>query len=707
MGAEAPSTRRPDDPLARPVQYLKGVGPQRALALGRLDVVTVADLLHYYPRAWEDRRETPAPGPPPAEGPVVFRGRVLRARVIPAGIRLTLFRATLGVPAWDATVEAVWFKRPSRRYDVLEKLRAEVRPGADLWIVARAEPGLLRVREAQVEEHYAQDDPRAGLHVGRVVPVYSLTEGLTHRFMRETVSAALAFVDKTPEPLPPRVLQKRSFLAAPQALAAIHYPRAKAEHEAARRRLAYEELLLLELAWVLKHAQTRQALKGFGYEIQRRYLTPFREHLGFELTHAQKRVINEIFSDMQAEHPMTRLLQGDVGSGKTVIAIAALLLAAENGAQGAFMAPTEILAEQHHWTLAKFLAGLPLKTALLTSRVPKREREKVLAGAAEGSIDIVLGTHALLEGDVRFKRLRLAVIDEQHRFGVRQRTTLRQKGPPMDLLLMTATPIPRTLALALYGDLNVSTLDEMPPGRAPVRTRRASEAEALAQARREVASGHQAYIVYPIIEESSRLDLKAAEAEFERLREVELRGLRVDLVHGQMPGKRKAQAMERFAAGATDVLVATPVIEVGVDVPNATVMVVQNADRFGLASLHQLRGRIGRGSSESQCLLVAEPKTPEARRRLDTLCESADGFRIAEEDLKLRGPGEVLGTAQHGALMLRLANLIDDADLLAQAREDAEELLASDPDLSRDEHAALRRRLLALYQKRWHAIDLA
>ena len=694
-------------PLAQSVQYLKGVGPQRALGLERLEVKTVGDLLRYYPRDWEDRRETPAPGVAPTQGPVVVRGRVVRARQIPAGIRVALFRATVSVPAWGGTVEAVWFKRPSRRYDVLEKLKEEVKPGVDLWIVGKAEATLLRVREIHAEEHYAIDDPRADLHVGRIVPVYPLTEGITARFLRETMYEALRSVGAVPEPLPPSLVRKRTFLTASQALAGIHFPRSQAEHEEARRRLAYEELLLLELAWVLKSRQTRQALKSFGYEIRRRFLTPFREHLGFELTAAQKRVINEIFADMQAEHPMTRLLQGDVGSGKTVVAIAALLLAAENGYQGAFMAPTEILAEQHHWTLAKFLAGMDVRTALLTSRVPKREREKVLAEAAAGKVDIVLGTHALLEGDVQFKHLRLVVIDEQHRFGVRQRTTLRQKGPPMDMLIMTATPIPRTLALALYGDLHVSTLDEMPPGRAPVRTARAGDAEAFEIVRREVAKGRQAYVVYPIIEESSRLDLKAAEAEFARLRGSEFAGLRVELVHGQLPGRRKAQVMETFASGGLDVLVATPVIEVGVDVPNATVMVVQNADRFGLASLHQLRGRIGRGGHESFCLLVADPKTPEANRRIASLCETNDGFRIAEEDLKLRGPGEVLGTAQHGDLTLRLANLLSDADLLAQSREDAEELLAADPSLMQAEHIALRERLLALYQRRWHAIDLA
>ncbi len=371
------------------------------------------------------------------------------------------------------------------------------------------------------------------------------------------------------------------------------------------------------------------------------------------------------------------------------------------------MAPTEILAEQHAATLARFLKGLPVRVALLTSRIPKKEREKILAAIASGEVDIVVGTHAVLEEDVRFKSLRLAIVDEQHRFGVRQRTTLRQKGAQIDLLVMTATPIPRTLALALYGDLEVSTIDELPPGRTPIRTELAQEAAAFAGVRREVAAGRQAYVVYPIIEESARLDLQSAKAEHERLRTEVFPDLKVALIHGAMPGKAKTKVMDEFARGEWQVLVATPVIEVGIDVPNATVMVIQNADRFGLASLHQLRGRIGRGAAESTCYLVADPKTPQARTRLDTMVATADGFRIGEEDLKLRGPGELLGTAQSGELSLRVADLFKDAELLAFARADADEVLTADPKLLTPAHALLKRRLLGLYQSRWDWIDLA
>jgi ATP-dependent DNA helicase RecG len=357
--------------------------------------------------------------------------------------------------------------------------------------------------------------------------------------------------------------------------------------------------------------------------------------------------------------------------------------------------------------MTRALKGLPVRAALLTSRVPAKERKKILEAAATGEIDVVVGTHALLEGDVRFARLRLAVIDEQHRFGVRQRATLRQKSQLIDLLVMTATPIPRTLALALYGDLDASTLDEMPPGRERARTFLSSEARALGAVRTAATQGRQAFVVYPVIEDSGNLEIQSAKTEFKRLGQTALAGLRLGLIHGALAGKQKAQVMQDFAQGKLDALIATQVIEVGIDVPNATVMVVQNADRFGLASLHQLRGRIGRGQAPAECHLVGEPKSEQARQRLEIMTATHDGFKIGEEDLKLRGPGEFLGTAQHGELSLRVADLTRDAELLGWARQDAEELLAADEKLLSSRNAALRERLIALYQRQWDWIDLA
>ena len=692
--------------LESSVQFLKGVGPRRAALYERLGVRTIEDLLHHYPRAWQDRHETADLRLPTATGLVVARGRVLRAGAFGAGPRLALYKATLATAR--GKVECVWFKHLSRRFDVFSALKQEVREGADLWVVGRADPDLTGIREIRVDEHYPLSDERWRVHVARLTPVYALTEGLSPRFARELAYAAMeAHADAAVDAVPADLAARRRLLAAPQALRGIHFPRSEAELEAARERLAYEELLLLELAWTLKRRQTGGLDKPHRYEVKRTLLSPFRAGLGFTLTAAQKRVINEIFDDLRRAPPMTRLLQGDVGSGKTVVSLSALLLAVENGGQGALMAPTEILAEQHRATLDRFLKNLPVRVASLTSRSPKKERDKILARVAAGEVDLLVGTHALLEEDVRFKSLRLAVIDEQHRFGVRQRTTLRQKGSLIDLLVMTATPIPRTLALALYGDLEISTIDEMPPGRTPIKTALATEAEAFAAVRRETAAGRQAYVVYPIIEESAALDLRSAKAEYERLRAEVFPDLKVALIHGAMPGRAKAQAMEEFARGRAQVLVATQVIEVGIDVPNATVMVVQNADRFGLASLHQLRGRIGRGAAESSCFLVGEARTPQARARLETLASTTDGFRIGEEDLKLRGPGELLGVAQSGELSLQVADLVKDAGLLADARADAAALLAADPKLRRAEHALLRRRLLALYQSRWNWIDLA
>ncbi len=691
--------------LSTPIQYLKGVGPRRAVLFEHLGVKTLGDLLTHYPRLWQDRHET-SDLKQPTGGLVVLRGRVLRASKHGAGPTLGIYKATLATA--HGKVECLWFKHLSRSYDAFASLKAEACEGADLWVVGHAEPDLTGIREIRVDEHYPLSDERWRMHTGRITPIYALTDGLSQRFVREAAHAALELsAGAARDTVPAELISKRKLLAASQALRGIHFPRSDAELEAARARLAYEELLLLELAWILKRRQTRGILKKFTYEVKRTLLTPFRQKAGFEFTYAQKRVINEIFDDMRKPYPMTRLLQGDVGSGKTVVALSALLLAVENGGQGALMAPTEILADQHRATLDRFLKGLPVKIASLTSRVPRKEREKIIAATRAGEIDILVGTHALLESGVAFPKLRLAVIDEQHRFGVRQRATLRQKGSLIDLLVMTATPIPRTLALSLYGDLDASTIDEMPPGRTAIKTFLSQETDAFAEVRREVAAGRQAYVVYPIIEESSTQDLQSAKSEFQRLKTEIFPDIAVDLIHGAMTGKAKGTVMKRFSEGTAKILVATQVIEVGIDVPNATVMVISNADRFGLASLHQLRGRIGRGAAQSYCHLVGDPRTEQARARLDIMTATADGFKIGEEDLKLRGPGELLGTAQSGELSLTVADLFKDAELLAFARADADELLSADPTLSAPGHRLVRERLIALYQSRWNWIDLA
>ncbi len=710
------------------IQFLKGVGPKKAELFERLGIESLDDLLFYFPRAWEDRRLAAKKDPLPFLDPApVIKGKIKAIRDLYTSSRLRIFKAVLETPSGEA--EASFFKRHSPRFDVFALLRKDLKPGRTVWITGTPEDPLFLSR-LRADEYYPDDDERAlRMHIGRIVPVYPLTEGLTAKFMRETVyEAVLAGAEAVGDFLPGNLAAKRGLAARDLAARAIHFPENNFELVQARRRFIYEELLLMALAWAIKKRQTRSVLKGFSYEIKKNLLTPFRENLGFSLTAAQAHAINEIFADMRAPTPMGRLLEGDVGSGKTVVALSAMLLAAENGGQSVFAAPTEILAEQHLLTFEKFLKGLDVRLALLTGRLRAGERKKVLADLAEGKIDILIGTHAVISEGVKFRNLRLAVVDEQHRFGVRQRAALRAKGNKADMLIMTATPIPRTLFLALYGDLDLSVIKEMPPGRKPVRTTEATEEVAFLAAADEVAKGRQVYIVYPVIEESSSVlnrtgqysssfsplsggktqaeDMKSVKAEFERLK-VFFKGRRVDMLHGRMPGELKKQVMEDFAAGRTDVLVATQVIEVGIDVANATLMVINNAERFGLASLHQLRGRVGRGQWDSRCLLVAHARTRDSADRLRAMVQSSNGFELSEKDIYIRGAGEILGTRQHGDMDLKLADMSRDKELLEMAIEDREALLAADPELARKENAGLRRKLIDLYAARWNLIDLS
>ncbi len=687
------------------VTSLRGVGESRAKTLEKLGINSLLDLLRHFPRDWQDRHaanQFPDPDKPALR---VFFGKVVHARSLSAGMRLSLFKAEIATAA--GTVFAVWFRRKNPRFDAMESLKKEISLGANIWIIGRAETSISGKCEVRVEEYYLQGQS-AYLHVDRLTPIYPLTEGLTQKFFREIEWQALSGSAKdVPEFIPHSITVKRQLLVPEQAVKGIHFPQSRLELEEARRRFVYEELFFLSLAWQIKRRQTREANKNFNYQIKRSLLTPFKNKLGFEFTAAQKRAINEIFSDMQESFPMSRLLQGDVGSGKTAVAISAILLTVENGAQAALMVPSEILAEQHYATLSRALQGLPVKIEILTSRLKSRERKEALRKIKEGEVDIVVGTHALIEEDVVFKNLRLAVVDEQHRFGVRQRATLKRKGQLSDLLVMTATPIPRTLALALYGDLDVSTLDQMPPGRVPPRTFFSSEAKALEAVRREIQKGRQAYIVYPVIEESAKQDLLSAKAEFKRLSEGVFSGISCGLIHGALKSADKIEVMEDFNSGKVKILIATQVIEIGIDVPNASIMVIQNAERFGLASLHQLRGRIGRGSGDSECHLVGNPQTPESKRRIEVLLESHDGFRLSEEDMALRGSGEIIGTLQHGDFGFHLADLSKDEEILKEAREDAEQILSQYPNLNLPEHESLRMRLRDLYQEHWSFIDLA
>ncbi len=673
---------------------------------GHLGVETLDDLLFYFPRKWEDRRLparrelSPLLDPSP-----LIRGTIKSIRDLHTSSSLRIFKVVLETS--DGEAEASFFKRHNPRFDVFALLRKDLKPGRAVWITGTPDDPLFLTR-LRADEYYAADDEAAlKTHVGRIVPVYPLTEGLTARFMREAVyEAVMAGSEGVGDFLPPALVMKRRLAARDLAARAIHFPENNFELAQARTRFIYEELLLLALAWAIKKRQTRSVQKGFTYEIKKTLLTPFRENLGFSLTNGQAHAIKEIFADMQALTPMGRLLEGDVGSGKTVVALSAMLLAAENGGQSVFAAPTEILAEQHILTFDKFLKGLGVRYALLTGRMKAAEKKKVLADLAGGEIDILIGTHAVISEGVKFKNLRLVVVDEQHRFGVRQRAALRAKGDKADMLIMTATPIPRTLFLALYGDLDLSVIKELPPGRPPIKTTEATEEIAFMAARDEVAKGRQVYIVYPVIEETQAQDMKSVKAEFERLQGL-FRGRRVEMLHGRMTSEEKKRVMENFSAGRTDVLVATQVIEVGIDVANATLMVINNAERFGLASLHQLRGRVGRGEWESRCLLVAQARTGDAAERLRAMVQSSNGFELSEKDIYIRGAGEILGVRQHGDMEFKLADMARDKDVLAQAMEDRELVLLDDPELVKKENAGLRSKLSSIYGARWSLIDLS
>lgn len=692
------------------LQRLKGLGPAKAKLFEKLGISTLTDLLHYYPRTYQDRRPDEKPNDYNSNSLTVFKGRVLRTQEIPARSVL-IFKAFLENEQ-GRQIECTWFKKRSFgrfRFDPFGPMKKDFKLNAEVWVIGRQEDrNNFFGNKITVEEYYPAADPLSALHAGRLTPIYSLTEGLTNKQFRLFMHEALQTeaLQTEPEILPPALLAKRKLLGSTQALRGIHFPAGLAELDAAKARLAYEEFLLLATAWGIKRTQTKILEKGYSYEIKRTLLTPLRQNLGFQFTNSQKHVINEIFRDLQSPRPMNRLLQGDVGSGKTVVALCAMLLAAENGYQAALMAPTEILAEQHFITFEKMLKALGVKTAILTSSTKAAAKRKILKELQDGTIQIIVGTHSLIQEDVKFANLRLAVIDEQHRFGVRQRAQLKEKTAKLDLLTMTATPIPRTLALAFYGDLEVSTLTELPPGRQPIQTETATEKLAFMRVTDEVAKGRQAYIVYPLIEESEKISAKAVSEEFEKLKTV-FPQFRLAMLHGQMTQEEKESVMADFAAHKTDILIATPVIEVGIDVKNATVMVIENAERFGLASLHQLRGRVGRGEHASYCILVAEHAGSIAKERVDIICRTCDGFKIGERDMQLRGPGEILGTRQSGELEFKAGDFFKDRDILTWAIEDRDELLTQDPALVQPAHRLFKQRLIQLYEKNWHLIDLS
>jgi len=687
----APLASQPVEPSA-PVQFARGVGPARAQMLKRLGIETVADLLYRLPRRIEDR------------------SRLRRIYDLQHGQTETV----------EATVVRIRQFRPRRRRIVIVK--AVLQDGSGLlhavwynqtYIVRQLPPGARVVLHGRVQRQGGEvqmiapefeliEPGEETLHVGRIVPVYGSTEGLTQRALRTIVSRALEdHAVALPEWLPGPLRARHSLPDLATAIRQAHFPDTMEAQEAARRRLVYEELLLFQILVLAQKAKREAERRGVAYGDARDLVERFRHSLPYTLTGAQYRVTTEILRDLDRAHPMNRLLQGDVGSGKTVVAALALVRSVGGGAQGALMAPTEILAGQHYLTLRQLLEPLGVTVVLLVGGLPRATRQEALEQVRDGVADVVVGTHALIEDAVAFHRLGLVVVDEQHRFGVTQRAALRYKGERPDVLVMTATPIPRTLALTLYGDLDVSVLDELPPGRSPIRTyaRPTSQRTRIYEyVRDQVAQGRQAYVVCPLIEESDSLQAEAATGLAARLGETILRGVRVDVLHGRMKVDERARAMHALREGRTQVLVATTVVEVGIDVPNATLMVIEDADRFGLSQLHQLRGRVGRGTQQSSCVLIADPKTEDGQSRLDAMLETTDGFRIAQRDLELRGIGELLGERrQHGVSDLRVANLVRDTVWLERARRDGADLLAEDPELRRADHRGIASALRARF----------
>ena len=672
----------PELRLDAPVQFLKGVGERRAELLARLGIATARDLLHHIPFRYLDATQiTPIARARGARvgTEVTVVGRVVSTGILPTRRGLRVFQAVLQ----DASglIECGWPGRPFLERSVLKgQLLLATGP------VRHFHGRQLQPREWVVLAD-SDEQPR-----GQVLPVYRVTDGLTVRQLRSLVDRHLdGLLASVVEELPAAWRTAAGVVALPDALRQVHRPADVAQAEAGRRRLAFEELMLFQLVLARARWLARRSRAGIRFEVRREFTSQLRRNLPFELTAAQKRCIKEIVADQTSPVRMHRLLQGDVGSGKTVVALFAMLVAAENGFQAALMAPTELLAEQHAATLTRLLAPLGMIPELLLGRMTAGEKAQVRERLEQGSARLVVGTHALIQGEVAFHRLGLAVIDEQHRFGVAQRALLAEKnareGP--DVLLLSATPIPRTLALALYGDLDVSRLDEMPPGRKPIRTAiRDDRARARVYdfVRREVRAGHQAYIIYPVIDETEKLDVKAATKMAAYLAAEIFPDLVVGLVHGRVPADDRDVVMRRFRAGEVQVLVATSVIEVGIDVPNATVMLIEHPDRFGLAQLHQLRGRIGRGAAASHCILMVENglRNPAstARARLEKFAATDDGFAIAELDLADRGHGELVGARQAGPVEFRFADWSRDGDLLALSHRLARDVIAADPTLS-------------------------
>jgi ATP-dependent DNA helicase RecG len=684
----APSTPRVT--LDTPVTYLKGVGPARALALARLGITVAGDLLHHVPHRYEDATTVAPIATLNVGADTTIIGRVISKGVIPTRKGLRVFQAV--VRDDSGMIEVSWPGQPF--------LDRTIEKGDMLLLTGTVR--FFHGRQLQPREFVNLGSEDEGTMEGKVLSVYPATEGLTFKQIRALIDAHLdGLLAQVREYLPNDAIRRAGVPELPQALRMVHRPTSLAEAMAGRARLAFEELLSVQILHRRANALARETRAGIAFENRRDLTTRLKGTLPFELTGAQSRALREIVADMTSTRRMHRLLQGDVGSGKTIVALFAAMLAMENGWQAAVMAPTELLAEQHQTTFTRLLDPLGIRPVLVTGRLGARARREAEELLRQPAPVLAVGTHALVQEATAFSRLGFVAIDEQHRFGVEQRKALGAKGQAPDVLLMSATPIPRSLALTLYGDLDVSILDEKPPGRQPIMSalRPESARERVLQfVDREISKGRQAYVVYPLIEESEKTDLKAATVAFEELTEGAFRDRRVGLLHGRMHGDEKDAVMLAFRDGNIDVLVATTVIEVGIDIANATVMLIEHPERFGLSQLHQLRGRVGRGAEASYCILLGDVGM-EAAERLRVFVDTEDGFEIARADLRLRGMGDLFGERQSGQPTFRVADPLRDEELNGIARDIADEMLARDPELTHAEHAGLKRALGARYAR--------
>ncbi|NQT89641.1 MAG: ATP-dependent DNA helicase RecG [Candidatus Omnitrophica bacterium] len=677
-------------------QYIKGVGPDRLKLLKRLGISMVKDCLWYFPRRYEDRSQLK-----PISELVADEFKTIRARVASSSV----FRTRKGMTIFQLTVaddtgkmKALWFNQPY--------LKKYFKDGDTVILYGRVQKvKALQIIHPEYEIIRGDEPQDEIIHTGRIVPIYPLVSGVNQRMLRGIIKHAVEqYSSYAADPMPTKIRARHKLLDLKSAIKNIHFPANERQKDESRRRLVFDEFFLLQSALALRRYKMKSEPRGKAHKSEGR-LEEFLKALPFEFTDAQKKAIEDIKKDMASPRTMHRLIQGEVGSGKTAVSAYALFLTNANGHQGAIMVPTEILARQHYLTLSGFFSSLGIRVVLLINALPKDEREEALKLIESGEADIIVGTHTLIQKGIRFKDLGLVIVDEQHKFGVEQRSVLKSKTEDADIMVMTATPIPRTMAMTLYGDMDISVINELPQGKRDVQTLwvESSELDNVYDFLKEqLVEGRQAYIVYPVIEASSAFKSEGATKMHDALSKGPFKDFKVALIHGRLSDDEKTDIMKRFKKGKIDILIATTIIEVGIDIPNASVMVIENAQRFGLSQLHQLRGRIGRGKFKSYCILVSDAETEEARQRLEVISNTEDGFQIAQEDLNIRGPGELFGSRQHGVPQLQLGNVITDVDILEAARKEAFAMIAEDPNMAETCHKKLREMLTESFKDTFH-----